>query len=428
MNLVVDYSCTGGIAGNSAVTLQARVKIPTVVQVGGTLNLGWSVEYTGTPRFKSPDYFAKGADVSLVGDVKLEGAWNGVLQSRGSKDQPALQPNVGLQVPEGISSFAHLTEEGVIKVSPQGMTVDFVPPAGEVIVNNDELDRVRYPVGAWTHDGPTEVEYGDWQRDVHTANLRKDAARITFLGTGFEYIGRRMPGVSKVRVIVDDDASAVVDPTKNSDGTDTNAIQGNVSLWERKDLSYGRHTVTIRNLDDKPIHLDAFKLHTREMIDPPTLHRSTCTITNNPGTVEVTVGGKSPSPTPTVTRTPDPSVTPTTPHPTLPTPTGGTTPPVVPSNPYNPGPGDNVAVVSTSPRPTRTTTVTATPKPTTTRFVKAQVLKTPKGGVDTGEAPETGGAGSYGLIAGGSVLLMGSATGGLLLRRRRATHAGGAQR
>lgn len=84
--------------------------------------------------------------------------------------------------------------------------------------------------------------------------------------------------------------------------------------------------------------------------------------------------------------------------------------------------------MSVSPRPTRTTTVTATPKSTRTTYVKAQVAKTPKGGVDTGEAPETGGAGSYGLIAGGSMLLMGSATGGLLLRRRRATHAGGAQR
>ncbi|WP_162794647.1 hypothetical protein [Nonomuraea lactucae] len=420
VNLVVDYRCTGGVAGTGAVTLRARVQIPTVIQVGGTLNLAWQVEYTGTPRFKSPDYFTAGAAVSLVGNVKLEGAWNGVLEPRGSEEQGALQPGVRLEVPEGISSFAHLTQQGVLKLSPQGMSVDFVPPAGEVTVNDDELDRVRYPTGTWTHDGPTRVEYGDWLRDVHTAGARGDTARISFLGTGFEYVGRRMPDVSKVRVIVDDDDSAVVDPTKNSDGTPTNATQGNVSLWERKDLDYGPHTVTIRNLDDKPIHLDAFKIHTREMIDPPTLHRSTCVITNNPGAVEVTVRGATPTGTPTVSPTPtgSPTVTPTTTG----TPTSTSTPTTTAPH-QGTVPGGGVVTGSARPATTRTATVTATP--TTTRS-KAQVAKTPKGGVDTGEAPEPRSAGSYGLIAGGSLLLMGSATGGLLLRRRRATHAGGA--
>ncbi|MFD2355983.1 hypothetical protein ACFSTC_52025 [Nonomuraea ferruginea] len=47
--------------------------------------------------------------------------------------------------------------------------------------------------------------------------------------------------------------------------------------------------------------------------------------------------------------------------------------------------------------------------------------------MDTGEAPERE-AGSHGLLLSGSLLLMGSVTGGLLMRRRRAEHAGGMDR
>ncbi|GGO68034.1 hypothetical protein [Nonomuraea cavernae] len=428
-SLVVDYTCTGGIAGSDEVKLRARVQIPTTVQQGGMLKLGWAIEHVNAPRFKSPDYYAEGAKVSLIGNVKLDGAWNGTLEAHGSKDQGALKPNQPLTSPEGMSSEAHMTETGVIKLRPQAMTVDFVPPAGEVVVNNDD-PRVIYR-DSWVHDKATRPEYGDWLRDVHTTTTRSDEAIIRFRGTGFEYIGREMPDVGRVRVIIDGvdghDASAIVDPTKDGNGNPTNATKGNISLWERKDLSYGQHTLRIRSIDDgKPVHLDAFKLHTREMIDPPTEHRSTCVVTNNPGAVEITVGGAtSPTPSGTPTGTGDPTDDPTddptsTPSGT-PTTSGSATPTTSQGQPI----GDHVGVVIGG-----VTTVSPSPKPTTTvtKTVKPQVIKTPKGGVDTGQAPEEPENGSYGLIAGGSLLLMGSATGGLLLRRRRAAHAGGANR
>ena len=205
-NLVVDYSCTGGIAGNATINLKARVQIPTTVQQGGMLKLGWSIEHVGTPRFKSPDYFAEGARVSLIGNVKLDGAWNGTLEAHGSEDQGALKPNLPLTPPEGLSSEAHMTQSGVIKLTPLAMSVDFVPPAGEVVVNNDEApDDLPQQLGL---DGHTNVEYGDWLRDVHVTNTRTDEASIKFRGTGFEYIGREMPGAGRVRVIIDDDDSA----------------------------------------------------------------------------------------------------------------------------------------------------------------------------------------------------------------------------
>ena len=421
-NLVVDYSCTGGVAGTQPVQLRARVQIPTTVQTGGMLKLGWTIEHLNAPRFKSPDYYAAGAKMSLIGNVKLDGAWNGTLEAHGSEDQPALKPNQQLTPPTGLSSEAHMTDAGVIKLTPQAMSVDFVPPAGELVVNNDDSRVIYRDAADWAHVPSTRPEYGDWLRDVHTTTKRGSEAIIRFRGTGFEYVAREMPDVGRVRVIIDGvdghDPSAIVDPTKDGSGNPTASIKGNFSLWERKDLTYGQHTLRIRSLDDGlPMHLDAFKLHTRELIDPPTEHRSTCVITNNPGTVEITVGAGG---------SPDPSGTPTTPPPVSPTST--VTPTVTPTTPGVTPPGQtddrHVSVVV----PGSTTSATSTPKasagPTATNY-RAQVVATPKGGVDTGQAPEPG---SYALVAGGSLLLMGSATGGLLLRRRRASHAGGMNR
>ncbi|MFC5820078.1 hypothetical protein [Nonomuraea harbinensis] len=405
-------------------TLTARVQIPTSAQTGSMLSLGWTVEYTGTNRFKSPDYFPAGARVSLVGNVKLEGAWNGVLQPRGVEEQGDLQPNQRLEAPEGMSSEAHMTEEGVIRLTPQNLTVDFVPPEGEKIVNNDEPGRITYK-GGWYHQF-TEPKYGDYQRDLHTTANRTDEAVIKFHGTGFEVIGRRMPDVGRIRVIIDDDASAIVDTSRTETGEPTNVIQGNSVLWRRDDLPYGAHTLRVRALDDgKDVHLDAFKLLTADLINPPTLHRSTCTITNNPGTVEINVGGNSsPPPTedPTDPPTEDPTDDPTdtTSPTTTPTTTPSTTPPGHHDLP-NDG-GRHVSVVV----PGSTTTPTPSANPTVTNY-KAQVVATPTGGVDTGEAPERE-AGSQALLLSGSLLLMGSVTGGLLMRRRRAEHAGGMDR
>lgn len=432
-SLVVNYSCTGGVAGSGPVTLTARVQIPTSVRTGNMLKLGWTIEYTGTRRFMSPDYFPAGAQVSLVGNVKLSGAWNGVLEPRGSREQGALQPGTPLAGPEGLSSEAHMTQPGVIRFTPKELTVDFVPPAEERVVNNDAPGRIAYS-GPWIHRKATPPEYGDHLRDVHVTRTQGAEASIEFMGTGFEYIGRRQGNAGRVQVIIDgDDSAPPVDSSKTETGEPTNATEGNTTLWRRDDLSYGQHTVTVRALDEgKPVHVDAFKLLTAEMIDPPTLHQAACVITNNPGSVEITVGSGSPSTPPPTTSTPTSTNT-TTPTPTNTSTGGPSTPGTTPPNPHQPWPTDDrhVSVVPPGGTPSGTATATATATttvtPTATNY-RAQVAATPKGGVDTGEAPEPRNAGSYGLIAGGSLLLMGSATGGLLLRRRRADHAGGTNR
>ncbi|HEX4812197.1 MAG TPA: hypothetical protein VFV66_05540 [Nonomuraea sp.] len=417
-NLVVNYRCTGGIAGNGDVSLRARVTIPTVVRVGSAMNLNWTLEYVNTNprRFVSPGYYAAGALTSVAANMELGGAWNGVLQAKGTEEQAALQPGVRLETPAALSSSAHLTEKGVIQLRPRAMTVDFLPPEGVITVNNDKPGAIAYN-GSWAHVPATPPEYGDHLRDVHTTTVAGDTAKIEFVGTGFEYVGRRMPGVGKVRVNVDGDA-VEIDPTLTEGGEPTNAINGNVSLWTRTDLAYGEHTVWIKGLENKPTHLDAFKIHTGSLIEPPTLHRSTCVVTSAPDVVEIVVQGEEP---PT---SPPPTTTPTT----SPTPTGGTTPP--PTNGTS-SPTTSPTSQITHPHvvgvvPGSTSTSTTSVKPTATKYVRPQVAKTPQGGVDTGVMPDPPVDGSaYGLIAGGSALILGSAAGGLVLWRRRAAHAGG---
>ncbi|MEU6996732.1 hypothetical protein [Nonomuraea sp. NPDC046570] len=419
--LVVDYECTSGIAGSAPVQLRAKVSIPTVLKVGSTLNLGWSLEYVNERTFVSPGYYASGGRVELTGNVKLSGAWNGVLEPRGNKEQGELQPDLPMTLPEGLSDFAHLNREGVVKIEPKGLVVDFVPPSGEVVVNDDE-PAVKYLAGTWVHDQSTQPEFRDHLRDIHTSGDQWASAELSFVGTGIEYIGRRMRDVSRVKVTVGS-AEAEVDPTKNPNGSDTISTEGNITLWSRKDLAYGPHKIKIENLDDRPINLDGFRVITREMVNPPTHHRSTCVITNNPGAVEVTVQGDTTPPT---------SPPPTTPPPTTPPPTNTPTNGPTTGNPTNQAPHPNDTrtwgnrVVTVAPGVTATTTATPTgtaaPKPVTTKYVKGQVKKIPTGGVDTGEAPER--REPYGLMAGGTVLLAGSAAGGLVLRRRRIAAAG----
>ncbi|MFC4013335.1 hypothetical protein ACFOY2_39335 [Nonomuraea purpurea] len=421
-NLVVNYSCTGGIAGTQPVTLQARVNVPTVLQVGSSLNLGWKLDYTGTRRFISPGYFEAGALTSMVGSIKLTGAWSGSLEALGTKEQVGLASTVPLEIPEALSYSAHLTKAGVIKLRPQNLTMDFLPPKSEITVNDDAAG-VKYD-DSWMHDPNTRDEYGDHGGDVHTSTTKGAKAGITFTGTGFEYIGRRMPDVSRVRVTVDEDASGEVDP-KLKDGKPTNATEGNISLWKRMDLPYGEHTVTIESLDAAPIHLDAFKLHTKAMVEAPTLHTSTCVPSSDTDIVEITVKDGSLSPSPTGDQT--------TPPPTTPPPTNSGSPTAIPTG-TTPTPGPQSTwptdgLVSVVPRGSSTPTTTRSATPTATKYVRAQVAKIPKGGVETGEAPDDpSNAGALGLILSGSVMIAGSATGGLLLWRRRAAHAGGDKR
>ena len=106
-----------------------------------------------------------------------------------------------------------------------------------------------------------------------------------------------------------------------------------------------------------------------------------------------------------------PSPTPTTPTPT-PTPT--------PAHEDSAGRVDHHA--TSTPKPTLTVTATVTPtRPTPTA---PQVIITPVGGAQTGEAPDEKSSG-VGLLGLGTVMVLGSVFGGVALKRRRAAHLRG---
>ncbi|MEU8382663.1 hypothetical protein [Streptosporangium sp. NPDC048865] len=434
---MVDYSCEGGIALNgSKVNLRTKVSIPTTLTVGQPLNIGWDLNYkNGDPaRFGSPGYFGPGGKVLVTGNVQVSGSWVGVLQPKGVVDQPGkLQPGDILKLPEGISDSAHTDRAGTLKVSPRKLFVDFTPPAGEVVVNNDD-PRVGYHAAAdWYELNDEPLSRGDYGRDLHRTDKVNSFATFKFTGTGIEYVARRSTEAGQVGFKIDgvDATPSSIDASKNPDGTPTNAAhQGGLTLWRFNGLKYGEHTLQVTNLEaGKFAQVDAFRVITRELANPPADYRATCTLVSAPVSVNVTISepGTSPSPTTTITDPPDPSVTPTVTPSLTPTPTPTLTPTLTPSGNGNQNGNQNGTTSTTrstttsTPKPTLTVTATVTPtRPTPTA---PQVIITPSGGAQTGEAPE-GGSG-LGLLSAGTAMVTGSALGGVVLMRRRAAHARG---
>ena len=434
--LVVDYSCTGGIAlGSSVVNLRTTVSIPTTLTVGQPLNIGWALNYkNGDPaRFGSPGYFGPGGKVLVTGNVQISGSWVGVLQPKGVVDQPGkLQPGKVLKLPDGISDSAHTDEAGTLKVSPRKLFVDFTPPAGEVMVNNDD-PRVGYHAAAdWYELNDQALSIGDYGRDLHRTDRVNSFATFTFTGTGIEYIARRSTEAGPVGFKIDgqDATPSSIDASKDPDGTPTNAAhKGGLTLWRFDGLKYGEHTIQVTNLEaGKFAQVDAFRVITRSLANPPADYRATCTLVSAPVSVNVTISepGESPSSSPSIPETPDPTVTPTV-TPTI-TSTVTRTPTPTPSGSGgqngNQSLGTNSTTTSTTtstPKPTLTVTATVTPtRPTPST---PQVIITPSGGAQTGEAPGEGSG--LGLLSAGTAMVTGSALGGVALMRRRAAHARG---
>lgn len=425
--LVVDYRCTGGIALNGgAVDLRTRVSIPTTLTVGEPLNIGWALNYNGASRFGSPDYFAPGGKVAVTGNVQLSGGWVGVLQPKGGTDQLGqLQPGKILRLPDGISDSAQTTRAGTVKVTPRKLFVDFTPPAGEVMVNDDD-PRVQYETGYWEDLNDQPPNNNDYHHDIRRTVDGGARASLQFTGTGIEYVAQRDYRAGNVKFYIDGQLAtpASVDASKLPNGTPSNdANKGGLTLWRFLGLDYGKHIIQVVNEEaGKWAQLDAFRVITRELKNPPKDYRATCELVSAPVSVNVTISeaGQTPSPSPT---TPDPSVTPTVSSTASPTGSPTSTPTSTPtsSNTQSGQPTQGTNTTTSTPKPTLTVTATVTPtRPTP---VAPQVVITPSGGAQTGEAP-AGGSG-LGLLGAGTAMVTASALGGLVLMRRRAAHARG---
>ncbi|MEU7838114.1 hypothetical protein [Nonomuraea sp. NPDC049129] len=435
-DLQVEYRCTANtpnsIVRRDPVRLTTRLNFATDLVVGDPLNFTWKLDYADDTRLQSPGYFPAGALLHAVGNVELDSSWQGILKPKGSADQTEeLRPDNELALPEALTDPGLINKAGTIKVSPKDIVVDFTPPDGSVVVNDgNETDNpsdleIVYN-GSWTPRDDLPGSENHEHNDLHETTTLGASAEMAFVGTQVEYIGPWDKTAGPVDVYLDGTKRATVNPSRDGNDKPRNSnMDGGHTLWKSPTLAYGSHVVKIVSASASPVWLDAFKVST--MVRTQTgFHRATCHLISGPVSVIVTVREPTkPTETvsPTVSPTVNPSETPTTPRPTGSA--SSSSSPTVTTPHVDPGVDRNLVSVV----PGTLSTGTATPKPTTTKtkYVKAQVAKTPKGGVDSGEAPEPPGGGSYGLIAGGSMLLMGSATGGLLLRRRKAEHAGGVE-
>ncbi|WP_327585783.1 hypothetical protein OHA25_01150 [Nonomuraea sp. NBC_00507] len=438
-DLEVKYICTetgtSSIVRNPPVKLTTYLTFETDLVVGGPLNYSWKLEYTGDgSRFQSPGYFGPGGQVHAIGNLELKSNWTGILQPRGSAaPEKALRPDSPLGLPPMLNDPGLINKPGTIKITPRDIDLDFTPPDNSVVINDgDDSDnpsdmQIVYS-GAWASVDDRPASEHHVHNDLHETTQLGASAELTFIGTSVKYIGPTDKDAGPVDIYIDGHKQATVDPSRDDNDKPVNHdLDGGKPLWTSPELTYGEHTIEIRNASTKPAWLDAFEVSTATAQNPTGFHSAKCTPASPPGSIVVTVGG-SPSSTPPTSPTSTPPTSPSTSQ----TPTNGTSPSVSPTT-GSPNPTSHdihppiVAVVPgglSSATPTTSTTTSVSP--TATKYVRPQVAKTPKGGVETGEAPDPpADTGAYGLIASGSAMIMGSAAGGLLLWRRRAVHAGG---
>ncbi|MEO3799244.1 hypothetical protein [Nonomuraea sp. B1E8] len=416
-SLVAIYRCEGGIAG-AGVDIEAT--ITPQIEAGGLMNVRWGISYKGDQRFGSPGFFPAGSSLDLEGVVDISGAWVGQLRPRGGQEQAELVPGEFLELPEGLSDQGSIGRSGTVRFKPGALTVRFTPAEGEVMVNNDDTSNITYSP-SWTEEGTAE-EFGDHLFDLHTTNTQNAVARLDFTGTKVAYIGRRERDLGKIQVKLDGETvtDPLVEPGKDRSGTPMTGTASKEVLWESPQLAYGPHFLEIVNTEEKVAYVDAFRVTVSDITEPPAHDQAECELQGDPGAIDVTVPGPTGDPTDDPTEDPDEDPTDDPDDDPSDEPTDeDSTPPEGDSIG-----GDHVAVV-----PTGSSSSSSTPKssssPTATRYYRAQVPKTPKGGVDSGEAPATAEGPPLGLMTSGAVLMAGSVGGGVLLRRRRAAHAGG---
>ncbi|MFF4198631.1 hypothetical protein [Nonomuraea sp. NPDC001831] len=438
-DLDVQYECVpsgaDSIVRHGPVRLNTHLTFATDLVVGDPLNFTWKLDYADHGRLQSPGYFAPGANVHATGNVELTSSWQGILQPKGSVEQKGkLRPDGELSLPESLNDPGLIDKVGTIKVTPKDIELDFTPPDGTVVANDgNESDnptdmKVNYGPG-WTSIDDRPGSENHVHNDLHETNDLGAWAELSFTGTGVEYIGPHDKDAGPVDIYIDGSKVATEDPSRSDDDLPVNDdLDGGFTIWKSPELKYGKHTIRIVNASSKPAWLDAFKVSTNTAKIPTGYHGAKCKLVGGPVSVTVTVRDKSGPTNSQTPTTPDPSKTPTTSSTPTRTPTGTSTATSTPTRHHSqPTPTNGLGHVVVVPAVTGTSTSTATPTatgPTATAYVRAQVAKIPKGGVDTGEAPDEPDR-PYGLMASGAMLLMGSAGGGLVLRRRRAAHAGG---
>lgn len=299
--LVVEYDCTQGIAHSNTVRLYTELTVPTTLTVGQPLAVSAVLWYKqNSPKFRSPDYFGPGATVTATANVQLSGGWQGILQPTGPLEQEnALIPGTELTLPTQLADAAATDRAAEVRITPTNMVVDFTPPEGSVVINDDD-PRVTYD-GTWYDLNGRDPRHKDHYQDIHETWEKDARAVVRFTGTGIDYITEKDDRAGPLVVRVDDQVYTppFVDPSKDENGVTVNLREdGGHTVWSVDNLKYGKHTLVIRNREaDKRTVIDAFRVHISHDTNsgepelPFDAYRATCTPVGVPNTVIVNIGG-----------------------------------------------------------------------------------------------------------------------------------------
>ncbi|MEV8633841.1 hypothetical protein AB0395_19495 [Streptosporangium sp. NPDC051023] len=386
----------------------------------------------------NPDFLA-GGHLLATATSRIDGLWEQrqavlILPSESRTDLPSYTGTPKPIVVPDLKGQVDAPRDGSATIVPEKIAVDFIP--SQRLVNSADipdpthsLHRVLYsPSNDWKSIeksvvNSVEQAYGN---EIQEASKKNSTAAVEFIGTGIEYIGERTIGLGEVGVSLTPDpifnSDVITDkvepfkkdgvpvPTPSPTSTEAPKLYVKETLWRSpSSLGYGKHVLKLTNNEDKPMRVDAFRVLSSTVThDVPSPYRVDCQLATG-----------APVPPVKVTVEKLPTSTPTTPTPT-PTPTR--TPTVTPSTVYTTVP-PGTSTTTATPKPTLTVTATVTPtRPTPTA---PQVVVTPTGGAQTGEAPDEKSSSGMGLIGGGTAMVLGSVIGGVALKRRRAAHARG---
>ncbi|GII79780.1 hypothetical protein Sru01_47620 [Sphaerisporangium rufum] len=406
------YRCEGGAHLNfPGATIEVRVEIPKSVKVGERIPLQWTLDRS---PLASHDRYKAGGRLIATATVDVAGVWQGKLDSTGGKDQAELAKGGPLELPAAIAGSVGATAEGKLAITPRQLLLDFVPPADTVRVNDTDDpgepratgDHTHGPIqyrGKWFYSDKTQPDRaGDHQQDLHATETTGDTATVNFTGTKIAYIGERVSTVGKVEITVDGKDPVQVNA---HDEAPHDRPKAQETLWTSKELAYGDHTVTVKNLGGPApvMAVDAFDVSTGTLSYPPGYFHTTCTYSGIATSVIVDV-------LPAGTGNGDGGDD------------GGDDGDGGGGNGGQVGDGDGddsargIVVVQA---PVRRVTPSPSPSRTPTRSPSStpQVRVTPRGGAHTGEAVAATSPAPL-LVGYGSLLALGGLAGALALRRR----------
>lgn len=130
------------------------------------------------------------------------------------------------------------------------IVLDVVAPGGVGLVNNTSRS-VQYRGPSWSYR--RDLASGDFRADTHHATADGDAFAFTFEGTEVEWLGSRGPDHGKVELAIDGVPQGELDLSQGDAGR-------SVSLFAKKGLPRGRHTLTGTKRGGARMGVDAFRV------------------------------------------------------------------------------------------------------------------------------------------------------------------------